>query len=275
MAETLEEKLNSEKNEDKPKEISLGESAGSEIDQASRGLVNSAIGLGAIGVATKFFGLDGLVTALSFPVGGMIESKLANKPFTSKNFRDEAIAGTLFTVPLWYGVNALRSLTTSPLTVGALTFASVPLFNAIYYPLKYLVDNKTFKGMTTDFKKYYWKGTKRGLILGVPWAGAVAASVAYPVLYPFLFPILAGFEVAYRVILSKENLNYAKLLNPFTYIPNFVNPFYIASGLGTAAGKVYRGTTTAVYDLGAAVRDSFKKIPAPTTTPAPAAAAHP
>ena len=90
-----------------------------------------------------------------------------------------------------------------------------------------------------------------------------------------MFPILAGFEVAYRVILSREKLNYAKLLNPFTYVPNFVNPFYIAGGLASAAGKVYRGTTTAVYDLGAAVRDLFKKIPTPTTaSPAPAAA-HP
>ena len=131
-----------EPKEEKQKQPTTLESVVNETYQAGKGLVNTSIGTAAIGTSTAFFGLDGLVTALSFPVGGVIESKLANKPFTSKNFRDEAIAGTLFTVPLWYGVNALRSLTTSPLTVGALTFASVPLFNAIYYPLKYIIDNK-------------------------------------------------------------------------------------------------------------------------------------
>ena len=59
--------------------------------------------------------------------------------------------------------------------------------------------------------------------------------------------------------LSKEKLNYAKLLSPSTYVPNFANPFYVANGTASALGKTYRSSTTAAYDLGVAVGDLFKK----------------
>ncbi len=286
--ENLEHKVNAQKKEEKPKEIAVGESVSSEIKQASTGLINSTIGAAAIGASTALFGLDGLIFSSAFPAGGFIESKIMDKSksFTAKNFRDEAITGALFTAPLWYGTNTLRqipkslgidglvnilgySIPASALAVGGLTFAAIPLFNSIYYPIKYVVDNKTFKGIGKDFKENYKKTLGRALALGVPWAGAVAASVAMPSLYPFLFPVLAGLEVAYRVALSKEKLNYAKLLNPFTYIPKFANPFYVASGAASAAGRVYGSITTAISDFGSVVRDWFKK-PAPTPEPKPA-----
>src|SRR3990167_4130004 len=103
------------KKEEKKGPTSL-ESAVNEHSQFAKGTANTAIGAGAIALATKYFGLDGLVTAVSFPVGGMIEEKLLaegdekKKKFGSINFRDEAIAGAAFTVPLWYGVNYMRGL---------------------------------------------------------------------------------------------------------------------------------------------------------------------
>ena len=286
MAE-LPEKNQTEHGEKKPKQTTL-EGAVNESWDATKALTNTIVGSGAISAATKFFGLDGLVTAAAFPAGGFIESRLAKKPFTGKNFRDEAITGALFTPAVWYGVNALReipkaagldglvnvlgySVQTAALATGALTFASIPLFNALYYPLKYAVDNKTFKGIGKDFKENYWKGTKRSLYLGIPWAATVAASVAMPVLYPYLFPVLAGFEVLYRLILSKENLNYAKLFNPFTYVPNFLNPFYLAEGAGNLLGRINR----TAYSIGSAIGDLFRvtpgSIPAAPIKPTPKA----
>src|SRR3989344_6886155 len=105
------------KKEEKKGPTSL-ESAVNEHSQFAKGTANTAIGSGAIALATKYFGLDGLVTALSFPVGGMIEKRLLEKKegesaeeyekrkqFKTNHFRDESIAGAAFTVPLWYGVN--------------------------------------------------------------------------------------------------------------------------------------------------------------------------
>ena len=115
MAENLEQMVNSpeKKEEKKP---SLGSSLSSEINQAGKGIMNTVLGAGAIGLTTRYFGLDGLVSVLSFPVGGMIEKKLmkdtdeSKKQFKSENFRDESFAGAAFTVPLWYVVNYLRGL---------------------------------------------------------------------------------------------------------------------------------------------------------------------
>ena len=147
-------------------------------------LVNSSLGTAAIAASTALFGTDGLVVSASFPVGGFLESRLSSKPFTSKNFRDEAIAGALFTVPIWYGVNAMRqlpktygldgivnflgySIPTSAIAVGALSFAAIPLFNAIYYPIKYLVDKKTFKCLKEDLVKsdIYYKGNEDSAVI--------------------------------------------------------------------------------------------------------------
>src|SRR3989338_1447713 len=283
------------KKEEKKGPISL-ESAVNEHSQFAKGTANTAIGSGAIALATKYFGLDGLVTALSFPAGGMIEKRLLarkdgesdgdyekRKKFTGSNFRDESIAGAAFTVPLWYGVNYERLIPgalglegmANVLGVGALTFATLPLFNAVYYPIKYLADNKTFKGMSKDFKENFWKGTKRSLYLGVPYSAAVAASIAVPGLYPFLFPLLAAFEVGFRVVLSKEKLDYSKLLNPFTYVPNFMNPFYVAGGIGLSAGKVYKGVAKGIYDLGSSVRSIFDSLSGSVPAPKKESAPHP
>lgn len=273
-----------EKKEKKKQPTSL-ESAINESGDVVKAAANTLAGTGAVAGAIALFGLDGLVTALSFPIGGMIEKRAmaekdeSKKQFTSRHFRDESIVGALLTPALWYGVNAMRgipkafgldglinvlgySIPASALAVGGLTFASIPLFNAAYYPLKYLIDNKTFRGMGKDFKQHYWEGTKRSLYLGIPWSAAVAASVAAPALYPLLFPALAAFEVLYRIVLSKEKLDYAKLLNPFAYLPKFANPFYTAGGLASAIGKNYAEVNKAAYNLGSFVRSIFKKAPA-------------
>ena len=262
MAEDLEQRINGHKTEEKPEE--------SEFGQFGRGFANTLVSGVSLGASYALFGLDGLVTAASFPIGGFIEKRLLakkkdeskeeydlRKQFKSKNLRDESIGGALFTVPLLYGVNLLRripqylgidglvnvlgySIPASALAVGGITLASTPLFNAVYYPITHFVNNKTFKGAWQDLKEQYKRTLGRSLVLSAFWAGTVAYSVAMPAFYTSLFPVLAGFEVAYRVILSREKLKYLKLLNPFTYVPNWANPFYLAEGLASLISKAVR-----------------------------------
>ena len=267
------------KNEEKKEEKTTLESVVKESSEAVKGFTNSAIGTAAIGASTALFGLDGLVTAASFPIGGLIESKLSGKEFKSKHFRDEAIAGALFTPSLWYGLNTIKqvpkafgldgivtnilgaSVPISPLVVSGLFIGLTPALTALYYPLQYVIQNKTFKGIGKDFKEHYTKGLIRTLPLTALTSAAVGATYALPYLAPYLFPAIAVSNVLYRLLLSKEKLNYAKLLNPFTYVPNFLNPFYLANSVVNTTGKVYRDVITAASDLGASVRNILSKTP--------------
>lgn len=270
-----------EEKQEKEKKPTNPEKAEKEIKEGFSAAANALAGSAAIGASASLFGLDGLVTALSFPLGGMIEQKIradGKGKFTSKNFRDESIAGALFTPALWYTIKGIQnvpkaygldsiveilgaSIPTSAIAIGALSLASIPLLNAVYYPIKYLIDKKSFKGMGKDFKENYWSGTKRSLrYLGLPTAAAVAASSTVPFLAPYLFPILAGLEIAYRVVLSKEKLDYSKLLNPFSYIPNFSNPFYLASGAAGLGGKAFRGSASLAYGIGSSLSSIVKNL---------------
>ena len=288
MADNQAEQKPAEKKEEKKQPTTL-ESALAESSHAIKASTNALLGTGAIAGATALFGLDGLVTAASFPVGARIVNKASGKEFTSGNFRDEAIAGALFTPSLWYGIEAVKqvpkayglegtvanilgaSVPISPLLVGGLTFGVLtPALIALYYPLQYVMQNKTFKGMGKDFRKNYWKGLKRSMPLTAISSTMVAATYAMPYLAPLLFPALAVANIAYRVLLSPEKIEYKKLLYPSTYLPNFMNPFYLASGTVSLLSKTYNKVATAAYSLGSAIRDLFKAAPSPA--PAPAAA---
>ena len=163
-----------EKKEEKPKQPTTLESVVNESSHAINASTNALVGSGAIAGATALFGLDGLFTATSFPIGGLIERRLMKeqKPFTSKNFRDEALAGALFTPALWYGLETVKqvpkafgldgvvanilgaSVPISPFVVGGLALGALtPALTALYYPLQYAIQNKSFKGIGKDFKE--------------------------------------------------------------------------------------------------------------------------
>ena len=279
------------KKEEKPKPTTL-ESAVNESSHAIKASTNTLIGTGAIAGATALFGLDGLVTAASFPIGGRIAQKAradGKGEFTSKNFRDESIAGALFTPPLWYGIETIKqvpkafgiddivtanilgqAVSISP-TVAGLTFGVLtPALTALYYPLQYLMQNKTFKGLGEDFKKNYLKGLIRTAPLTAITSAAVGVTYATPFLAPYLFPALAVANILYRVLLSPEKISYKKLFYPSTYLPNFMNPSYLASGAVSVLSKTYNKVTSAAYSIGSAIGSLFKKAPAPATE-APAA----
>ena len=296
MADNQENPQAHDKKEEKPKAPTTLESVLKESSDAVKASANALLGTGAIAAATGLFGLDGLVTAASFPIGrGILEYTRADGKgkFTSANFRDEAIAGTLFTPPLWYGIETIKqvpkaigiedivsanilgtSVSFSPIVAGLTFGVLTPALTALYYPLQYLMQNKTFKGIGKDFKENYWKGLKRAMPLTALTSTAVGISYATPFLAPYLFPALALANIAYRILLSPEKISYKKLLYPSTYLPNFINPFYLTSGAISVTGKAYGGVTAAAYDmgsaLGSAIKTLFKATPAPAPAPKPA-----
>ena len=291
MAENKPEEKPLEEGKKEEKKPTTLDSILKESSHAVKSSFNTSLGLGAIGGATALFGLDGLVTAASFPVGGLIERRLMkdSKPFTAGDFAKESIAGALFTPALWYGLEAIKkvpktfgldgvvtnilgtSMPISPLVVGGLALGALtPALTALYYPLQYVIHNKTFKGLGKDFRENYWKGFKRTLPLTALTSAAIGATYALPYLAPYLFPALAVANVAYRVLLSKENLNYLKLLNPLTYVPNFLNPFYLVSGAATAAYKTGKGVFEAASAVGSTLYDKIKNFFKAATAIAPA-----
>ena len=275
-----------EKKEEKPKQPTTLESAVNESWNAIKSSTNSLVGTGAIAGATALFGLDGLVTAASFPIGGRIVKKASGKEFTTGNFRDEAISGALFTPPLWYGIETIKqipkafrlddivtanilgaSVSISPVVAGLTFGVLTPALTALYYPLQYVIQNKTFKGLGKDFKQNYLRGLIRSAPLTALASATVGAAYATPFLAPYLFPAIAVFNVLYRVLLSPEKLEYKRLLYPSTYLPNFLNPFYLASGTVSVLSKTYNKVTSAAYGLGSAIRSLFKATPKPAPAP--------
>lgn len=284
------------KKEEKPKAPTTLESVVNESSHTIKASTNTLLGTGAIAGATALFGLDGLVTAASFPIGARIVKKAKageEEEFKTSEFAREAFTGALFTSAVWYGFNTVKqipkafglddvatnilgySVPVSPLVVGGLTIgALVPALVALYYPLQYVIQNKTFKGFGEYFKKNYWPGLWKNLVLtAFTSAPAAALSYAIPAFAPYLFPIIAGASILSRVLLSDEKLDYKKLFYPSTYLPNFLNPPYLVSGIASAGGKIYRGITTKVYDIGSAIHTTISSLVKAAPKQAQAAAA--
>ena len=155
------------------------------------------------------------------------------------------------------------------MAVGAATGLVLnPLLNAVYYPLQYLIQNRTFKGMGQDFKKNYVKSLIRTAPLSVITSIAVGLTYAMPAFAPLLFPYFALSGLAYRVLMSPEKISYKKLGKAL--LSPLYAPFYLAGGAASVTGKAYRGVTAAAYDIGSAISNLFKKAPAPAAAPKPA-----
>jgi len=289
-----------EKKEEKPKGPKVLESVVDESWNAIKFSTNSIGGAGAMTGAAALFGPDGLVTAASFPIGARIVKKASGKEYPTGNFR-EAIAGSLFTVPAWYGIETVKqipkafglddivtanvlgkSVSISPVVTGLTFGALIPALNAIYYPLQYVMQNKTFKGIWKDFKDNYWKGTKKTLPLSALSSIAIGTTSATKYLAPYLFPALAAANVLYRVLLSPEKIEYKKLLLPSTYLPNMLNPFYLLDGATSVAyktgstiygalGGVAKGISSLASSFFEALKKTASALQRAVSAPKPAA----
>ena len=278
-----------EKKEGQPTTL---ETIAEEASDALRKVGYSALAVGGTAAATIPFGWDGFFIPAGFIGGGFLEDSLSKEPkgFTSKDAAKEAGAGLAFAPAVWstlktielnsikqFGSNVVNVLSypisQAGLVAGALTFASIPVLNAIYYPIKHIFDKGTFKGIGEYFRENYWKGTKRSLFyLGLPSAAVVGLATANLIAPYLLFPIYAGLEVAFRLALSDKELNYWKLLNPITYVPNFLKPHYLISGAVNAGSKVYNRAASLAYGTGYSLRNFFSELVKSTPTPSPAPA---
>lgn len=75
MAETLEQKVNGHKAEEKKE--------GSELAQLFKGVANTSIGAAAIGASYALLGTTGLAIASAAPLSGRIVTKLAGTEYTT------------------------------------------------------------------------------------------------------------------------------------------------------------------------------------------------
>lgn len=246
--ETLEQKVNGHGNKEEEKHDS-------ELAQLFRGIGNAAIGATAIGASYALLGNTGLAIASISPLSGRIVTKLVGKEYTSASFRNDTLAGAVTApifvgtfnavtqLPRYYGIESLvnilgASIPAYSLAVAGLTLAAIPIFTALTYPIRYLAANRTLSGIGKDFKENYWKNTKKTMLyLGLPGAAAVSAGATLPFLAPYLIPIYFGLGITHRALMSKEKLNYKKLFSLSTYLPNFLNPFYLAEGLASLISR--------------------------------------
>ncbi|MBI2655859.1 hypothetical protein HYX06_05565 [Candidatus Woesearchaeota archaeon] len=232
----------------------------SEFGQLFKGIANTFIGAGAIGASYALLGTTGLAIASAAPLSGRIVTKLAGNDYTGRNFRNDTLAGAvtapLFVgilnavtrLPRYYGIDGLvnilgASIPAYSLGVAGFTLAAIPFFTALTYPIGYMVRNKTLKGIGKDFSENYWKSTKKTMLyLGLPGAALVSLGATLPYLAPYLAPIYFGLGIVSRAMNSKEKLDYKKLFNPSTYLPNFLNPFYIVEGLASLISRAVRSS---------------------------------
>lgn len=250
MTETLEQKVNGQEHKEEEKKKDSG------VVKMLKGTANVAVGAAAIGASYMLFGNTGLAITAFSPISGRIVTKLAGKDFTTQNFRNEVLAGAVTAplligtlkavteLPKYYGIDGLVSILGAQipaysLGIAGFTLAAIPFYTALTYPIKYLVANKTLKGLGKDFKENYLKNTaKASLYLGLPGAALVSLSATVPILAPYLIPAFLGLGITYRALMSKDKLDYKKLFNPSTYFPNPLKPFsYIAEGLGSLMRK--------------------------------------
>ncbi len=272
---------NQVKEEEKPKQSSGLESLVTESSQALGGLANFALGSSLIAGTYLIGGADWLVTSAAFPIGRKIKDSISGIETKMKDYRNESIIGAAIAPPIWGLVNTIKQVPnafgldtlTGSFVVGGLTFGLLnPLINALYYPLDHLVKKRTFKGMGEYFKENYWKDLKRTFPLSALTSVAVGLNYALPAFSPYLFPFLAASSVLYKILLTKSEgkTEYKRLFYPSTYLPNSLNPFYLAEG----AGKFYNRLLSGVYTLGRGINEFFtietKAAPAASPAAAPA-----
>lgn len=282
------------KKEEKPKQPSTLESVVTESWNGTKALTNTALGAGAIAGAGALYGLDGLVTGIAFPFGSRILSKLKGEEFGYNKFRDEAIFGSLWApisinaisgvkqLPKAFGLDSIvaniygQSVPlTSALTAGAITSGLlVPALLGLYYPMEYIIKNKTLRGVGKHLKENYYKGLKQTLPLNIFIGLAVAANYAMPFLAPYLFPALAASTVLFKIFASKGEgkVEYKRLLYPSTYLPN---PLNVVEGVSSIAGRVYSSANSLAYGIGAYLGNLLKSKPKPAPAPSPQPAAQP
>ena len=289
--ETLDQKVNAPTNQEKEEtRISGLQNMFNEASDALRFIGNTAIAAGAIGAATYFYNIGGLITAGAFTAARKIGDSLRGVETKIEDIRDSSSIGAGFAPAVYTGVEILKQIPNafrldeivtnmasysvplvSSLAVTGLTFAVLnPLLTAFYHPLNYIVTNKKISGVAKHFKDNYIQSLKNtwdvNAFLSI--ATGIAYATALPTLY--LLPIYGLGTILYALKLSKGEgkIEYKRLFS--TIAEPFKYPFRLIEG---TRSLIYNRLMPSAYSLG----DWFRKIltPKPTSaqeqrpTPAP------
>ncbi len=262
---TLEEKVNQK--EEKPKPTTW-ENVSKEINDTLKNSLNYGLAFAGGALSTSIFGLR---AGLSTWGGRIVRERMANQlrelPTTSGKVLEESVKATTMLPAVFYGVNLTRAIpqlfrlgNISPYVVGATALGALtPLLSAFSHFTGYAIENKTFKGISKYFKENYKKDLIKRLPLSILGATAMGVTYAYSTLAPYLFPFLAATSMFYNALIEEGKVMYRRLFYLSTYVPNFLNPFYAAEGLGSLYGWIKKK----VYDLGQWINNSVKNIPQP------------
>jgi len=115
---------------------------------------------------------------------------------------------------------------------------------------------------------------KDALISSLLTSAAVGSAYAFPFFVPLALPafVLASGAYSYWSSTKEGKLEYKRLFYPSTYLPNILNPFYLASGVistTTTLCKTVRKGFEALYDAGSAFGKAIEgAVPSPAPKPA-------
>lgn len=280
--ETLEQRVDNAAQPEKKEEpkISGLQNMFNETSDALRFIGNTAITAGAIGAATYFYNIGGLITAGAFTAARKIGNDLRGIETKIKDLRDASIIGAGFTPALYTGVEIFKQIPkvfgldrivtniasysvpwVSSLAATGLTFAILnPLLTALYHPWSYIVTNKKISGVVKDFKDNYIKSLKNtwdvNAFLSI--ATGVAYATALPTLYLLLVYALGTIWYALKLSKGEGKTEYKRLFS--TVVEPFKYPFRLIEGTGYFFKRV---TTSWAYSFG----DGLRKLLTPKSAP--------
>jgi hypothetical protein len=279
-----------EDHKEEKKSIGTLESVINETSEFSKKALDISLGLGAAAITTVGLGTlnganslssivdkgrDGIIGPPSFAAG---EKFVKGRDFTTKNFRDEMISGSIQTGGIIYPAYAMMNAAQQGIVsaVSATSYAqyaaaagiagrvllNFPIYFPIaiggYYIVDHLVKKRTFKGLYSETIKPNFKTDLKNAskYLALPvLANALFAPLALQV------PIAVGLTFAYKVLLGWKDRSKSE----YKYEPGYL------SSTVSVTSKLLKNTTDG---LGGAVRAIYTGIssslsgsPAPTPQP--------
>lgn len=247
-----------ERKEEKPKTPSGLENLANEGYGALINSINYGLAFAGGALTTYFLGARAGLSIWGGSVyGDRMANQLRDKPTTSGETRNRGLeatirapmvvesVGTLKAIPPAF---ALDQITGSFLVGAGGFFGLMPLISAVGMATRYTIEkylptakteNKTYKSIKEYFKENYWKRLKQRLPLSALGSTAIGITYANPGLSIHLFPFLAVTRLFYNSLIQEGKVMYRRLLYPSTYLPNFLNPFYMGEGIGNLGSRLY------------------------------------
>jgi len=250
MAETLEQKVDAPKQEEK-KPVSVLESVITETFDAVKSGINLGIATAAPVAGYALTGNAGVLATSAAYVAATKGKK------SSKIIRNESLSGSLFgtfvhytLLPLNYIGGAIQKVAYMiPWVFGA---------NAFYMAEDHLIKEKSPKGLYKKFKENYFKIIKKAFMLPAPLN--ILSALFIPQQYLVAAAAVTGYLFRRFVAGGKGEEQTDKTPYP-------VAALNVSSKL---ARNTTKGFSEAIYAIGSSIGDLYKTSPRPAATSQPA-----